>query len=353
MALWHAKKDQNQDQVTIEVPDTPQAAGGDQPGQLQELTERLDQLGQLLGKANEQVAAYLMRRESQAAAGDADDDADGALSEKIDSLAERLDRLAAGGPARDPSAAEPAAKAADEEELRAALHPMQEKLDQVDAKLKSLVDKAAGAGSEDAPGPTLLQVRDAVNQQLGALADGIRQLQQRLDAGLQEVADLLRPQQPEEPASGPATSSEWQRIIFGAELAEHPGLDFQRQQLLNGLMGGDAGACSLVGQLLVFRSAMTDKMPPLLKEIGEAYYRWQPKTRPGSNKMEELLVEWLKETCEDAGIPNTIELVHPGERFDSTRHSATTRGVEIAEVRGWVVLRDNGKVYSKASVAVK
>ena len=96
-----------------------------------------------------------------------------------------------------------------------------------------------------------------------------------------------------------------------------------------------------------------DKMPPLLKDIGEAYYRWQPKSRPGSDRMEEALVAWLKETMQDAGIANTIEVVQPGERFDSTRHTASTRGVEITEVHGWVVLRDNGKVYTKASVAVR
>ena len=52
-------------------------------------------------------------------------------------------------------------------------------------------------------------------------------------------------------------------------------------------------------------------------------------------------------------MSNTIELVHPGERFDSTRHNASQRGVEITQVLGWIVLRDNGKVYTKASVAVK
>ena len=132
-----------------------------------------------------------------------------------------------------------------------------------------------------------------------------------------------------------------------------PGLEAQRRQLIEDLLAGREGACSLVGQLLVFRSAMTDKMPPLLKDIGEAYYRWQPKTRAGSNPMEQTLVRWLMQTMQDAGIPNTIELVHPGERFDSTRHNANSRGVEITEVCGWIVLRDNGKVYTKAAVAVK
>ena len=94
-------------------------------------------------------------------------------------------------------------------------------------------------------------------------------------------------------------------------------------------------------------------MAPLLKEIGEAFYRWQPKAQPGANRMEDALVAWLQRACEDAGIGNSIELVDPGERFDSSRHSADGRGVEIIEVRGWIVLRDNGKVYTKATVAVR
>jgi len=73
------------------------------------------------------------------------------------------------------------------------------------------------------------------------------------------------------------------------------------------------------------------------------------------SKMETALAAWLKETCAEAGIANIIELGNPGERFDSTRHTASTRGggVEITEVLGWIVLRDNGKVYTKATVAVR
>jgi hypothetical protein len=35
------------------------------------------------------------------------------------------------------------------------------------------------------------------------------------------------------------------------------------------------------------------------------------------------------------------------------RHNAAERGVEVADVFGWVVLRDNGKVYSKANVSLR
>ena len=45
-------------------------------------------------------------------------------------------------------------------------------------------------------------------------------------------------------------------------------------------------------------------MAPLLKEIGEAYYRWQPKQPPGSSPMEVALVQWLKAVAANrAGSP--------------------------------------------------
>ena len=344
MALWPAKKDQDEDPVKIEVPDVPGAAdhdaggGGEAPDQLEHLCARLGQLGDLLGQANQQVLAYLIGRQSKTSGLTANDRAAAALADKIDGLTEKLGQL--------------------------------------EAKLKSLGPQAPGGSAQDVSAPALAEVCDGVNRQFAALADGIRHLEDRLDAGLDRLAAGPSPREPREfqepepgPVSGPVIGppafpsegdipspsewADWQRALLGGELAEHPGLDFERQRLLAGVLQGDAGACSLLGQLLVFRSARSDKMPPLLKDIGEAYYRWQPKSRPGSDRMEETLVAWLKETMQDAGIANTIELVQPGERFDSTRHTASTRGVEITEVHGWVVLRDNGKVYTKASVAVR
>ena len=343
MALWPAKKDPDEDPVKIEVPDVPGAAdhdtggGGDAPDQLEHLCARLGQLGDLLGQANQQVLAYLIDRQSKTSAVTANDRAAAALADKIDGLTERLGQLEATLTSCGAQVSQPAPG----EVARSGDRPQR---------------------SQDSS--VLAEVSDGVNRQFAALADGIRHLEERLDAGLDRLAAGPGPQEPQEfqgpepapvsgPVFGPPPGDDWQRALLGSELAEHPGLDFERQRLLAGVLQGDAGACSLLGQLLVFRSARSDKMPPLLKDIGEAYYRWQPKNRPGSDRMEETLVAWLKETMQDAGIANTIELVQPGERFDSTRHTASTRGVEITEVHGWVVLRDNGKVYTKASVAVR
>ena len=104
---------------------------------------------------------------------------------------------------------------------------------------------------------------------------------------------------------------------------------------------------------MVFRGSPPDRLPGLLKEVGEAYYRWQPLASHNDDPFRDELAAWLQRKCDEAGNPNTIELVRPGDRYDNRRHHAKQRGVEVDQVRGWVVLRENGKVYTKASVTVK
>jgi len=313
--LWPGKNEPGSD-AKIDTPDLPTTVAEDDAGDLHALTNQLTKLGQLLDQANGQLSAYLVRRESQAAAGPIGKSEAGTVTEHVDALAKRLEEL--------------------------------------NAKVDAL-GEAAGAAAGPAPDTltaAIVQLSDAINEMKESLAGAFRQLRKRVDDGLAELAGYLRPAKPEEPASGDA-GDDWARTILGPALAEDPALGFQRQQFLNGALQGEAGARALAGQLLVFQSAPPEKMPALLKEIGEAYYRWQPKRAPGANEMEEALAAWLQRACDRAGILNTIELVHPGEHFDSTRHTAVGRGVEISEVFGWIVLRDNGKVYTKASVAVK
>jgi hypothetical protein len=198
------------------------------------------------------------------------------------------------------------------------------------------------------------QVLEAVNRQTGAVAESVRELQGQLGSGLERLTELLTPDEEQsETESASAGSAAWQRAILGPDLADNSALAFQWDQLLRGVLEGEPGACGFAGQLLVFQSAPPERLPQQLKDVGEAFYRWQPKASPGTSAMEEALVSWLHSQCEAAGIFNTIEVVHPGQRFDSARHSATSRGVEITEVHGWIVLRDNGRVYMKASVGVR
>jgi len=354
---WPAKKE-NVAGVKIDMPDLPGMGAEDETGEIETLTEHLGRLGQLLDQAKGQVAAYLLRRETQATAKPAEQSGVALLADHVDNLGKKLEQLASAASTRS---AAPAMPALSDEALKSGLRPLLEQFGQVHAKLDVLGEMAAAAGTanrppEDTVGPAINQLRGSIGEMKDALAGAFRQLRQRVDEGLAELAGYLRPPEPaesDEPAFGPASGGDWERVMLGPALAENPDLMFQRQQLLRGVLDGDAAACSFAGQLLVFRSAPPEKMPALLKDIGEAYYRWEPKTTSEAGDMEQALSAWLQRACDDAGIANTIELVHPGERFDSTRHTAADRGVEITAVYGWIVLRDNGKVYTKASVAVK
>lgn len=317
MGLWPTKKDPSG------PPDLPAEPARNETVQFEQLTGQLERLRELFQQANQQIAAYLIRREAQAAPGMLGPsvalDADG-LYERLAAIEDKLDRLAAASSA-PAGGGEPGA--AHEQSLRALLQPIH-------------------------------QVLDAVNRRSAALVESFRHVQEKMDHSLERLADMMIPPQPQaEETPTVAFSHDWERAILGDALASDPMLTFQRQQLVAGILDGDAGACALAGQLLIFQSSAPERLPQLLKDIGEAYYRWQPKISHGVSPMEEALVAWLQKKCEAAKINNVIEVVHPGERFDSTRHVTTGRGVEITEVLGWIVLRDNGKVYTKANVAVK
>jgi hypothetical protein len=182
-----------------------------------------------------------------------------------------------------------------------------------------------------------------------------------LSAPVRVARDLIRgkrsapaqvgPPQPQ--TQQPAQDDRWQRILFGHDLANNQALAALRDKLLEGLLGGERNATGLVGTILLFQAASAERMPQILKDVGEAYYRWNPRTQLGDDPLRDGLINWLRRKCEAAGVSNTIVLVRPGDRFESARHNAKQKGVEVTQVGGWVVLRDNGKVYTKANVAVK
>jgi len=151
----------------------------------------------------------------------------------------------------------------------------------------------------------------------------------------------------------PAADNRWQNILFGPDFANNQGLMRLRQAALAGLLAGQREATSLVGTLLIFQAADGERMPQLLKDVGEAYYRFHGGGAGGEDPMRDALVSWLHRKCETQGVSNTIVLVRPGDRFDANRHHSKQKGVEVSQVHGWVVLRDNGKVYTKATVEVR
>lgn len=166
-------------------------------------------------------------------------------------------------------------------------------------------------------------------------------------------AQPVGPPQPQPQPQQPAQDDRWKNIFFGPDLANNEALTALRDKVVQGLLGGDRNTTGLAGTLLLFQSATPDRMPQILKDVGEAYYRWNPRTQLGNDPLRNALITWLHRKCESVGVSNTIEIVQPGDRFESSRHNAKQRGVEVTQVAGWVVLRDNGKVYTKATVAVK
>jgi len=154
-----------------------------------------------------------------------------------------------------------------------------------------------------------------------------------------------------QPAGQDAT--DLQTLILGPALSANQSLEPRRAQLIRDLTEGNDAALTLCGAIMLFRGANQERMPQLLKDIGDAWYAWSPESAEGEDELREELCGWLQRACAEAGVPNMIELVRPGDRYDVKRHHARQPGVEVTEVAGWVVLRDNGKVYTKAAVSVR
>ncbi len=145
----------------------------------------------------------------------------------------------------------------------------------------------------------------------------------------------------------------WGRVILGDELWFNPDIEADRHRLIEGFLSRDPAVCALAASLLLFQSAPAERIPLLIKDLGEAYYRWQPRVSDPVMPFESALSSWVIKTSESAGVRNRIELVRPGSRFNPQLHKALERGIEVTQALGWVVLREDGGVFQKASVAVK
>ncbi len=350
MALWGKKLD-GEESPADPSHDNP-AERGD-PELAGELAATLDRLGRILDETNRRVVDYLAMRESQSAG------LDGELVEQLTGAMEAIGAKLEAAPSaadihRPGSAAAPTATAGQDAALAGALKPLEQRLAQIESTLLAWAEHAEKRGGPDhSLLDAVAQLGQRIDQQQQSLTGSLGHVWQRLDDGLREIATQLQPTQPEEPLEAPTSRREWERALVGPEIASRPELSEVREQFLNELLRGDDGARALAGQLLVFQSTPMERMAQLLKDVGEAYYRWRPKVRPDTAPMEKALAAWLEARCDEAGIGNRIELVEPGQRFDATRHSAVARGVEITQVLGWIVLRDNGRVYTKAAVAVR
>jgi hypothetical protein len=203
--------------------------------------------------------------------------------------------------------------------------------------------------------PSADALSDKILPRLDALQMSITQLWERvtltLDAQTADPSDSQPPVKADVIAEQPPP---WEHILLDDDLLTNPGLTDGRRQFLQDVTDGDPAARTLAGYLLIVRAAAHQDLPEMLRHVGEAYYRWHPRTsHTAEDPWEEALANWLNRLLERAGLPNAIQLVRPGERFDNARHNASSRGFEIVAVHGWVVLRDRTKVYTRANVTVK
>jgi len=177
-----------------------------------------------------------------------------------------------------------------------------------------------------------------------------------IETQTEPVVEAMAPvvQQPV-PTQAPAVvlgDSQLEPIIFGESLAAIPSLAGDRGQVLAGMMSGDEDAMTLAGNLLIFRAANSEQMPQLIKGLGEAYYQWRPSSGIDDD-FRAAIIQYVHQTCEANGVTHRIELVQSGDRFESKRHTSKQRGVEVVDVHGWVVVRENGSPYTKATVTVQ
>ncbi|MCO6458730.1 MAG: hypothetical protein J5I93_25770 [Pirellulaceae bacterium] len=193
-----------------------------------------------------------------------------------------------------------------------------------------------------------------------AVAQAMAGLTGRLDALLEHVEQLdRRLEELASPSTTPAANTPppeqdtLQQLVFGGQPSGDPALVQSRRELLNGVLRGQDKAIGLAARLMLVHAVGSEELMPLLKETGEAYYRWRPKRLDEQDPLESSLVESLGKRIAAVGLRNSIELVRPGDRYDATRHLSSDRGVEVSEVRGWAVLRDNGKPLTKALVGLR
>ncbi|HEX4132752.1 MAG TPA: hypothetical protein VHZ24_22145 [Pirellulales bacterium] len=196
----------------------------------------------------------------------------------------------------------------------------------------------------------MLTTHFAVEQIQQSLGEAQRQLH---DLSVQLTAWEQTPSEPMNGAPHEAGEKLLSPLLLGATLASDLEIAADRKRFVGGVATGDPAALALAGRLLLFRAARAEQMPPLVKEIGEAFYQWSNESAEPAAALRDALASMLVDACAAAGLRHSIELACVGDRFDRMRHHASEAGLELTEVRGWVVLRENGSVYTKAAVATK
>lgn len=334
-------------------PPMPVAFPHDDPGSastLLALREQLQELRQRFDATDAQIAGYLRDRAGSNRGTETNGEVLAHVQSCLDRLMSQFENLAAGNvPATAPKdnheVLETLQKLADHQGhlagkiVKTILTKMTEELDLL--RFQKIMHETLATELDRREAEAESKAQRLAEEEALALAASEMEI---------ELQDL--PMDEEVPPEEDASAEAWSRAIWGPELVASPGFFPFLSELNRRLLGGDAGIGKLAGQILLFRQSPPEAKPQLLKDVGEAYYRTRLDAALPDHPFEQALIDWLHFECEQAGLPNTIEIVHIGERFDKSRHSSTTKGgAEVADVFGWVVLTEGGRVYTRASVA--
>lgn len=232
--------------------------------------------------------------------------------------------------------------------FRAMLAPLQESVTRIERRM--IHNERVKEGSE---GANLDEGRDAVlkaiSGQLRPLSSQINQLVDQMTLLLERSAAVEM-----EPSDDDSLGEHhWEEIVLGQDLCALDSIADLRVQLIEDIVSGKRAAKALAGQLLLIQGVGTTEFPERLQPVGEAYYRWHPRASADGDPFERALADSLTRQAESIGLPNSIRLVRLGERYDETRHATNSRGRDVASVHGWIVLREDHKVYTKANVTLK
>jgi hypothetical protein len=201
---------------------------------------------------------------------------------------------------------------------------------------------------------------------LDALRHSVQQQQEESKSTLEQIASKLEILT-QSPAAKPVEATEQVEearsdhclheflcLLVGEEMLSSEEETAHWQALAEEVYAEDRTATTLGGQMLLVRAAPRERMPQLLKDLGEAFYQWFNKRPDDSELLHDSMIQWINNKCEQANIPNTVEAVHVGDRFDHIRHNSDESGNEVVEVLGWVVTRKGAeRPYAKAKVSVR
>lgn len=351
-----------QDEVTESAPtppDSPKSQPAETGSLLMTLREQLQELRTRFDATDAQIANYLRDSATLPSASTGNGEAMAHVQESLDRLLTKVDELAP-SPADSPEGSPATPSIGGNQEVLDTLKKLAEHQSHLAGKVvntlaKRILEELDLLRIQQIVHETLtteLDRREAVAEEKNAPPpdeDPMSLTDSDEDIQLNEV-DLTEEPPPEETSS----NDDWSRAIWGDGLVESEAFASFLEELNQRLLDGDREIANLAGRLLIFRQAPPEAKPQLLKDVGEAYYRTQIDQNQPNRPFEHALIDWLQADCDKSGLPNTIEVVHVGERFDKSRHTSTTRGgAEVSEVFGWIVLTEGGRVYTRATVAAQ